>query len=95
MGPITNEILTEFKLRMKLEDDEDANLIRILKASHQALFAVCGRRDIAEDELFKELVFERARYAYNDALEYFTDNFLSQINSLGLEKALDSLEEGE
>jgi hypothetical protein len=32
----------------------------------------------------KELVFERTRYAYNDALEFFEDNFLSEITSLGI-----------
>jgi len=92
MGPITNEILTEFKLRMKLEDEEDANLMRILKASHDALYGLCGRRDISRDERFKEIVFERSRYAYNDALEYFTQNFLSEINSMGLEWAIKSVD---
>ena len=88
---ITPTILNEFKERMKLGDDEDTNLIRVLNASHQALYKICGHRDILEDEQFKEIVFERARYAINNGLEYFNDNFLSQINSLGLEKAVENL----
>ncbi len=89
---ITPELLLEFKARMKLGDDEDANLYRILKASHQRLYGLCGKRDIETDEAFKELVFERARYAYNDALEYFDDNFLSDLITLGLEKVLGEIE---
>lgn len=84
---ITPEILQEFKDRMHLDDDENGNLLRILKASHADLIKICGDYDI-EDERFKELVFERSRYAYNDALEYFYTNFLTQINNLNLGNAL-------
>ncbi|MNJ40245.1 hypothetical protein D3C77_351350 [compost metagenome] len=87
---ITPEILQEFKDRMHLDDDENGNLLRILKASHADLTKICGDYDIA-DERFKELVFERSRYAYNDALEYFYNNFLTQINNLNLGKALDEI----
>lgn len=85
---ITPEILAEFKERMKLSDDEDSNLTRILKASIEDLLDKCGDYDLHTSERFKELVFERSRYAYNDAIEYFDDNFLSQIVTLGLSKAL-------
>lgn len=88
---ITPEILTEFKDRMHLGDAEDSNLIRILSASNKALIRACGDYDIQTDETFKELVFERSRYVYNDALEYFAANFSSEINSLGVAKALDEI----
>ncbi|PER23503.1 hypothetical protein [Bacillus cereus] len=88
---ISNEILQQFKDRMRLGDDEDDNLRRILFASNQALIKVCGNYDLKTDEEFKELIFERARYVYNDALEYFNQNFLSQINSLSIEKALEEI----
>ncbi|MDZ5609614.1 hypothetical protein U2I54_21780 [Bacillus pseudomycoides] len=88
---ISNEILQEFKERMRLGDDEDDNLRRILSASNQELIRICGSYDINNDETFKELVFERSRYTYNDALEYFNANFLSQINSLSIEKALEEI----
>ncbi|MGI2801623.1 hypothetical protein [Bacillus cereus group sp. BfR-BA-01360] len=86
---ISNEILEEFKERMHLGDDEDDNLRRILSASNKALLRVCGDYHLNTDEEFKELVFERSRYVYNDALEYFDKNFLSQINSLSIDKALE------
>ena len=90
---ITPEILLEFKERMRLEGKfEDANLTRILTASEKELRRMCGDYDIAVDEVFKELVFERARYVYNDALEYFNKNFLWEINNLGMSKALEEME---
>ncbi|MER1957921.1 MAG: hypothetical protein ABS942_11100 [Solibacillus sp.] len=88
MSKITEELLAEFKERMKLSDEENDNLTRILNASEQDLFDVCGRRDIAEDVVYKELVFERARYVYNDALEYFERNFQHRINKLAIEAAV-------
>lgn len=92
MSVITQEIVDEFKLRMHLDNDEDGNLLRILQASNDDLIRICGDYDITSDEVFKELVFERSRYAYNDALEYFYTNFLTQINNLNLAKALESIE---
>ncbi|OCA84567.1 hypothetical protein A8F94_17490 [Bacillus sp. FJAT-27225] len=77
---------------MRLEDHEDDNLKRILSASHKRLLKDCGAYDIEKDEDFKELVFERARYAYNDALEFFSQNFLTEINSLAISKALEGIE---
>jgi hypothetical protein len=89
---ITPEILTQFKERMHLSDDEDSYLERILSASEQELMRVCGPYSVSTDEAFKELIFERSRYVYNDCLEYFDKNFLTQINSLGVEKALEEIE---
>ncbi|MGX5480512.1 hypothetical protein ACWKTG_23450 [Bacillus thuringiensis] len=88
---ISNEILQQFKDRMHLGDEEDDNLKRILSTSNKALLRVCGNYDLNKDEEFKELVFERSRYVYNDALEYFDKNFLSQVNSLGIDKALEEI----
>lgn len=84
MNEVTQELIEEFKLRMKLSDDEDGNLERILKSSIEDLLDKCGEYDVHTSERFKELVFERSRYAYNDALEYFNTNFNSQILSLNI-----------
>ncbi|PEA94095.1 hypothetical protein CON66_19725 [Bacillus cereus] len=88
---ISDVTIQEFKERMHLCDEEDDNLKRILSTSNKALLRVCGNYDLNKDEEFKELVFERSRYVYNDALEYFDKNFLSQINSLGIDKALEEI----
>ena len=84
MNEVTQELIDEFKLRMKLSDDEDGNLERVLKSSIEDLLEKCGEYNVHTSERFKELVFERSRYVYNDALEFFNDNFLSQILSLAI-----------
>lgn len=92
---ITQKILEQFKFRMRLGDDEDENINRILKASHDDLQRICGNYDIATDEVFKELVFERSRYVYNDVLEHFYENFLTQLNNLNIAKAMESSDTSE
>ncbi|USK56572.1 hypothetical protein LIS82_08915 [Cytobacillus solani] len=89
---INDEILKEFKERMHLGDHEDDSLRRILSASIADLIRVCGGYDINTDEVFKELVFERSRYVYNDSLEFFHMNFLTQINNLSLAKAFEEIQ---
>lgn len=85
MTDITPDTLAEFKARMHISHDgEDSNLEQLLSFSIAGIKVSCGPFVIEENELAKELVFERARYAYNDALEYFEDNFQSEIISLGL-----------
>ncbi|MED3650612.1 phage gp6-like head-tail connector protein [Heyndrickxia sporothermodurans] len=73
---------------MHISHNEDSNLKQLLSFSITAIKSSCGEFDIYgeknTDIRGKELVFERTRYAYNDALEYFEDNFLSEITSLGL-----------
>lgn len=91
---ITEDILTKFKNRMHLGDFEDDNLKDILNKSATALIIDCGDYDMT-DGAFEELVFERSRYVYNDALEFFEDNFLSEINKLSLRKALGEMSESD
>lgn len=88
---VTDKIIEEFKERMHLGDYEDDNLKRILKTSYEDLIEICGDYTL-EDETFKELVFERSRYVYNDALEYFEENFLTRINTLSMRKVLSETE---
>ncbi|SEQ23524.1 hypothetical protein SAMN05216232_1986 [Virgibacillus subterraneus] len=89
MNEITPTIVNEFKSRMHISHSgEDDNLKRLLSFSVSAIVSSCGQFDISgtteTDNRAKELVFERTRYAYNDAVEYFEDNFLSEITSLGI-----------
>ncbi|MGD7007619.1 phage head-tail connector protein [Metabacillus sp. 84] len=83
---ITTDLVAEFKDRMRItHSSEDGYLSSLLRTSYADIKAKCGEFDINLDDRGKELVFERSRYAFNDALEYFNDNFLSQINSFGLD----------
>ncbi|HEY4601256.1 MAG TPA: phage head-tail connector protein [Cerasibacillus sp.] len=89
---ITDEFLKEFKERMHIShNSEDDNLKRLLSFSISYIKEKCGEFDLNgklnTDLRAKELVFERTRYLYNDAVEFFEDNFLSEITSLGLDLA--------
>lgn len=90
---VTETIVAEFKERMHItHSGEDDNLKRLLSFSVSALQGSCGEFDIERDtdidHRAKELVFERTRYVYNDALEYFEKNFLSALVSLGIDIAI-------
>lgn len=81
---VTDTILKEFKERMKISHGtEDENLKRLLTSSLLALNQSCGTFDFKNVQ-GKELVFERARYAYNDSLEFFAANFLTEIINLSI-----------
>lgn len=96
MIAISDEILQEFKERLHLTHSiEDDNLMRLLSFSVVDLTEKCGDFDLETNEKARELVFERTRYAYNDALEFFDENFLSMITSLGLSIALQGVETDE
>ena len=83
---ISDEVLKEFKSRMRISHSiEDDNIKNILEMSYEDLKNRCGDFDIEEYLRGRELVFERSRYVYNDSLEFFEDNFLSEITSIGLE----------
>lgn len=72
------EHLAAFKNRMKIfSSSEDDYLKGILSASFLRIEQLVGNYDQEDDLNFVELVFERGRYAYNDSLEYFEDNFQS------------------
>ncbi|WKT75582.1 hypothetical protein [Lysinibacillus fusiformis] len=90
---ITPEIVAQFRGRMHLDEFEDNNIQSILEASYEDLRAICGDYDLTNNR-FKELIFERSRYVYNDALEYFHKNFLTQINNLIIAKALEETSTG-
>lgn len=83
------ELLVEFKSRMKIFNSiEDDTLKRSLSASKMAIKRMTGSDDLGNEEV-KELVIERARYAYNDSLEFFEDNFQSMILGVSLEVPYD------
>ena len=82
---ITPQLLIDFKERMHISHDaEDANLERHLRNAESAIRRMVGDVDIYTNYEAQELVFERARYAYNDSLEFFEDNFVGEITALSL-----------
>lgn len=94
MNEVTAELVAEFKERLHISHSaEDSSLSRLLASSVAYVERVCGTFDIAIHSEAKELVFERARYAYNDSLEFFEMNFLSMIQGLSLSLLPEVVEE--
>ncbi len=83
-------LLNTFKERMHISHSiEDDNLKHMLRQSIAYVEDTCGLFEVEAqtnlDYRAVELVLERARYTYNEALEYFEDNFLSEVFALGIE----------
>lgn len=77
-------LLKSFKERMRIfHDGEDANLSRMLESSEQAIFQTVGTTN--HNPRVRELILERARYAYNDQVEFFYGNFQGDLMALSLE----------
>ena len=93
-----DELLEQFKNRMHITHaGEDGSIEKLLSFSVAYVKSKCGNYEEYGDDIklrARELVLERTRYSYNDAIEYFEDNFLSDIISLGVEMAgVDNVEE--
>ena len=96
MNEVTPELIQEFKDSLHISHgSEDNNLKRLLSSSISYVERNCGPFDIVTHEEAKELVIERSRYAFNDSLEFFEDNFLSMIQGLSLSLLPAVVEEGE
>ena len=81
-------LLGTFKERMKIfHDAEDGNLSRMLVSSEKAILDLTGAFDLS-DSRTEELVLERARYLYNDQVEFFFTNFQGEILELSLKNYL-------
>lgn len=77
-------LLDAFKGRMRIfHDGEDDNLSRMLESSEQAIFQTVGTTN--HNPRVRELILERARYAYNDQVEFFYQNFQGDLMALSLE----------
>jgi hypothetical protein len=96
MADVTDELLQEFKNRLHIShNSEDSHLKRLLSFSYADITDKCGPFSLETPNAGKELMLERSRYAYNDALEYFIPNFLTQINSFALSNLPDEEEPDE
>lgn len=83
---ITQKHIEVMKRRLKIfHTFEDEHLKSLLEQSYEDIKHRCQEFDMDKDIRGAELVYERTRYAYNDSLEFFHDNFLGQITSFALE----------
>ena len=78
-------LLKYFKERMRMfHNGEDKNLSRMLESSESAILSLVGSKDSADPRV-RELILERARYVYNDQVEFFYQNFQGDLMALSLE----------
>lgn len=85
MERITDDLLDEFKDYTKISHDtEDEYLKNLLKKSYSNLMSRFGEFNIYENLEGQDLVFARSRYAYEDLLEYFNDNYQDDLINFGL-----------
>lgn len=77
--------LKPFKERMRIfHSGEDNNLSKMLESSESAILSLVGSNDSANPQV-RELILERARYVYNDQVEFFYGNFQGDLMALSLE----------
>lgn len=78
-------LLEPFKERMRIfHSGEDKNLSRMLESSEANILSIVGSQRPTEPRV-RELILERARYVYNDQVEFFYDNFQGDLMALSLE----------
>lgn len=83
---IEQKQVDEMKRRLKIPHSfEDEHIKSLLEQSYEDIKFRCQDFVMGENLRGTELVYERTRYSYNDTLEYFHENFLSQITSFALE----------
>ena len=86
-------LLERLKERLKITwDDEDILLINTLERAEKSLNALMGvELDYNTPGPAQELLLERCRYDYNNALEYFEQNFAREILRLQLQVAAEEV----
>ena len=78
-------LLEPFKERMRIfHSGEDNNRSRILESSEANILNLVGSQYPTEPRV-RELILERARYVYNDQVEFFYENFQGDLMALSLE----------
>lgn len=78
-------LLGPFKERMRIfHSGEDKNLSRMLESSEANILSLVGSQRPTEPRV-RELILERARYVYNDQVEFFYENFQGDLMALSLE----------
>lgn len=87
-------MLQEVKDYLKITwDDEDDELTRLIAQGEADLTELAGAElDFQSEGLARSLLFDHVRYAYNNASEYFEENFAKQILRLQLMTGVAELE---
>ncbi|HCY9598616.1 TPA: phage head-tail adapter protein [Staphylococcus aureus] len=80
-----DELVQDFKDMEKIDHtSEDIYIEKLLKRSYEKLQRDYGKFDIDKNLIGRELVLNRARYAYQDLLEYFNENYRVDLIDFGI-----------
>jgi hypothetical protein len=88
-------MLQELKDYLKITwNSEDANLAVIINRGEEHLQGLTGTDlDFEKEGLHKSLLLDYCRYYYNNAIEYFEENFQKEILRLQLKEAIKAAKE--
>ena len=79
------ELVIKLKRRMKIVyKTEDDYLKDIIEQSYEDIVTKVGTDDL-ENRRVVQMIIERAKYSYDDALEFFDANFYGQLLNLSRE----------
>lgn len=82
---ITDTHVKNFKKMNRIyHSHEDEFIKSILKSSYSFIKTKCGDFSMDDSPEGAELVYNRSRYAYNDSIEFFDQNFITMVISFGL-----------
>jgi hypothetical protein len=91
---LIDELLGELKDKLQVTWDDEAtirNLKRMLSSGINYFNELCDTEfNFEEYSSERELLMERCRYIWNNALEDFETNFLQELSRLILKAAVDS-----
>ncbi|NDP82681.1 phage head-tail adapter protein [Staphylococcus aureus] len=80
-----DELVQDFKGMEKIDHtSEDIYIKKLLKRSYEKLQRDYGKFDIDKNLIGRELVLNRTRYAYQDLLEYFNENYRVDLIDFGI-----------
>ncbi|WP_107838392.1 phage head-tail connector protein [Metasolibacillus meyeri] len=91
-----DELLTGLKSRLHITwDDEDTDLEKIIKRAKAYFKRLTGKSfSFGPEDDETELLYERCRYVYNNAVDEFELNFDKELKRLILDVALEKRKEG-
>jgi len=93
---LTNDLLQELKDRLQVtwsDQSTDRQLTAMLNRGQAYMNELCGTEfTFEEGSPERELLMERCRYDWNNALSDFEDNFQKELSRLILKVALDEYE---
>lgn len=69
-------------------DHEDQSIVDMITRGQKRLESLTGTTLDYSDETIQDLLLDYCRYSYNNALEYFEENFKGDILRLQLQEAV-------